>query len=79
RERVVQAFEDYLHGRSDQYSSIGRMRHGNGQWRWVLNRGKIVARSPDGQPRRVVGTLTDITQQRQAEEALRHRQAAELA
>ncbi|MFZ5520222.1 MAG: PAS domain S-box protein [Pseudomonadota bacterium] len=79
RTHVLQTFEGYLRGELPQFSTVGRMRHRDGNWRWVLNRGRIVARTTDGQPRRLVGTLTDITQQLQAEEALRHRQAAELA
>ena len=79
RAHVLQTFEGYLRGELPQFNTVGRMRHRDGSWRSVLNRGRIVARSADGQPRRLVGTLTDITQQLQAEEALRHRQAAELA
>jgi PAS domain S-box-containing protein len=79
RSHVLQSFEGYLRGELPQFNTVGRMRHRDGEWRWVLNRGKVVARSTTGEPLRLVGTLTDITQQRQAEEALRHRKAAELA
>jgi len=45
----------------------------------VLDRGKIVERRADGSSRRVVGTHTDITRQRAAEQALRDQQAAAAA
>ncbi|TBO32405.1 PAS domain S-box protein [Aquabacterium lacunae] len=46
---------------------------------WLLVRGKVMARGPDGQASRLVGTLSDITQLKQAERALRDKQAAEQA
>ncbi|HWA25065.1 MAG TPA: transporter substrate-binding domain-containing protein [Lacunisphaera sp.] len=51
-----------------------RMRAKTGGWRWILDRGKVVARAADGTPRRLAGTHTDITQVKEAEaerEALR--------
>ena len=50
-----------------------RMRTKSGEWRWILDRGKVVARAPDGAPTRIAGTHTDITDLRSArEEAARH-------
>ncbi len=48
-----------------------------GEWVWVLNRGKVVNRSPEGRPLRMVGTHTDITVRKQLEQRLR--QAEELS
>ncbi|MFT3954366.1 MAG: PAS domain-containing sensor histidine kinase [Piscinibacter sp.] len=39
----------------------------DGSWRWVAERGRIVERTPEGEPLRVVGTLTDISQRRAAQ------------
>ncbi len=41
-----------------------RVRQKSGQWRWVLNRAKIVKRDETGRPLRVVGAHTDITERR---------------
>jgi len=49
-----------------------RMRAKNGEWRWILARGKLVARDSDGGLRRAVGTHTDVSERRNAEEALRN-------
>ena len=48
-----------------------RMRHQDGSWRWVLDRGKIVEWNDDGSPRRAVGTHMDITERKEAERELR--------
>ncbi len=48
-----------------------RMRHKNGQWIWILARGMIATRTSNGEALRVVGTISDITERKQIEEALR--------
>lgn len=41
-----------------------RLRAKNGYYRWILGRGKVVARDRDGNPVRKIGTTTDITDQK---------------
>ena len=48
-----------------------RMRARDGQYRWILSRGRIVARNSQGKPLRALGTHVDITERKQAEEAIR--------
>ena len=50
-------------------------RQPDGRWRWVLDRGRVVARGSDGQALRMVGTYTDIQQQKSLEDELRSQQA----
>ena len=76
---VMSAVSRYRAGATPEYRTEHRLRHKDGHWLWVLDRGKIVERRADGSARRVVGTHTDITRQREAERALRDQQAAELA
>jgi PAS domain S-box-containing protein len=52
-----------------------RMRAKTGEWRWILDRGKVVARAADGQPLRMAGTHTDITDRKLTEAALTESQA----
>jgi PAS domain S-box-containing protein len=47
-----------------------RMRHKQGHWVWVLARGYVSARTPDGQPLWMSGTHLEISERKQAEEAL---------
>jgi PAS domain S-box-containing protein len=79
KERVDSEIRRYRAGAIPAYRTEHRLRHKDGHWVWVLDRGKIVERHPDGSPRRVVGTHTDITRLKLAEQALRDKQAAELA
>jgi PAS domain S-box-containing protein len=53
-----------------------RLRTGSGEWRWINARAKTVAREPNGAPFRIIGTLQDITDRKNAEEALKESQAA---
>lgn len=63
-------------GLVEDYSSVHRMRCKDGSWRWMLNRGRIIARdSSSNLPLRVVGTQSDISEehyQRQRFEHLAH-------
>lgn len=77
--RVMADLQRHLRGETPVYQSEHRMRHRDGSLLWVLDRGKVVSRGPGGQPLRVVGTQSDVTGARQAEQALRDKQAAELA
>ncbi|MGC4075226.1 MAG: transporter substrate-binding domain-containing protein [Nibricoccus sp.] len=52
-----------------------RMKTKSGDWRWMLERGKVVARAPDGTPLRVAGTRADITDLKHAREELIRQEA----
>ena len=77
--RVLKAIEAYRRGDTAAYETEHRLRHKDGHWLWVLDRGKIVERRADGTPRRIVGTHSDITRSKQADQAVLDKQAAELA
>ncbi|WP_079436711.1 PAS domain S-box protein [Zoogloea sp. LCSB751] len=54
-------------GQIDQYECETRIRTKDGGWAWVLNRGKVISRSPDGRPLMMYGTHMDITARKEAE------------
>ncbi len=54
------------------YECEARMRHRDGSWVWVLDRGKVVTWADDGKPLFVSGTHQDITARKLAEEKIRH-------
>ena len=60
-------YERHVRGQTPVYESEYRARTKDGQWRWLSERGRIVAWMADGTPKRMVGTLIDITQRRVAE------------
>jgi len=57
------------------FESIIRLRHKNGQWRWILSRGRAT-RDASGRAIRVSGTHSDITERKRIEDAA---QSANLA
>ena len=59
----------HMDGEVEFYENIHRMKHKNGDWIYILDRGKIVSRDEAGNPVRFTGTHTDITPQKKAEQA----------
>jgi diguanylate cyclase (GGDEF)-like protein len=71
---VRAALDAHLRGEGEVYTAQYRVKHPDGGWRWVLDRGRVVARTVDGQPVRMVGTHTDIQAQKEMEALLREQQ-----
>ncbi len=65
---------EHFSGNSRYYECECRMRHRDGRWIWVLDRGRVVEWQADGKPLRLAGTHTDITERKNAELALQHRE-----
>jgi PAS domain S-box-containing protein len=51
----------HLAGRTTTYENVHRMRHADGRWISILDRGRISGRNPDGTPVRFTGTHFDVT------------------
>lgn len=77
REQTVAAYRDCLAGRRPDLRAEFRLPTTTGDWRWILLLGEIVERDAEGSPRRLLGTLTDITARREAEEETRRLGAEE--
>jgi PAS domain S-box-containing protein len=71
REPVNRVYDDYLAERRENYRVECRQRTKDGRWVWILSLGKLVAWDAQGRPLRMLGTHTDITARKLAEEALR--------
>jgi PAS domain S-box-containing protein len=67
----TQAMEAHFQGTTEIYDMECRLRHKNGAWVWVQDRGKVVERTPEGKPLIMTGTHLDITAQKNAESVLR--------
>ncbi len=76
--RVQAQLREHLEGKTELFESIHRMRHNDGDWRWIQCR--IKARIGDGKRvRRLVGVETDITERKLYEEALfREKESAQI-
>jgi PAS domain S-box-containing protein len=63
--------ERHMRGETDFYEAEVRMRHKEGRWVWILDRGKIFERDPEGRALRMAGSHQDITRRKHEEETLR--------
>ncbi|MBY5993392.1 EAL domain-containing protein [Ferrimonas balearica] len=61
RARVLSQLQDYLEGNLPQFENLHRLCHRDGHYIWVLDRAMMVDWNPDGSPRRLIGTHTDVT------------------
>ncbi len=74
---VDQAVVRHLNGEDPIFEAEYRMRSKNGEWRWVLDRGRGMDLH-EGKPTRLVGTLIDITAKKTLEaERLTHLEVLE--
>jgi len=71
RSRVREELRSATTGESLLFESEHRLAHEDGRYLWVLTRGEVT-HGKTGDPLRIAGSLTDITQQKLAEERLRH-------
>jgi PAS domain S-box-containing protein len=76
---MQQARQAHFEGRTPRYVSEHRVQCKNGQWKVVLSRGIVIARDAQGRPLRMIGTHTDVTERRQAEELRLARDQAQAA
>ena len=73
--RVAETMDRHLKGETPLFECEYRRLCGDGTYPWILARGRVIARDPDGKPLRIVGTHRDIAERRQAQEALKNREA----
>ncbi|HXH71859.1 MAG TPA: CHASE domain-containing protein [Mariprofundaceae bacterium] len=70
-EMVKSHLDRHLSGETSEYVCEHRMRRRDDSYIWVLGRGRVISRDEDGRPLRLVGTKSDITNRREAEERIR--------
>lgn len=68
---VMEMLNAHLKDSSAPYTFDYRVLTKSGEWKWIANYGKVVARNEKGAPLRMVGTHKDITIRRETEEQLR--------
>lgn len=70
REKVMGTINMHLGGATADSIFECRIFTGQDSLKWILGRGKVVKRDSDGQPLRMLGTITDITKRKKIEQAL---------
>jgi diguanylate cyclase (GGDEF)-like protein/PAS domain S-box-containing protein len=69
--RAYADIEKHMKGETAYYENEHRVRCKDGTYKWILDRGMIVSRDASGKPTRMIGTHTDITERKLAEETIR--------
>ena len=62
--------ERHFAGELPYYDYESRMKHKDGHWVWVQDRGCVITRTGDGKPLMMFGTQTDITERKKTEEEI---------
>jgi PAS domain S-box-containing protein len=71
QEVTAKAYSDYIEGKTEEYKVEFRQKTKDNKWKWILSLGKIVEYDQDGKPLRMLGTHTDITELKLAQERIR--------
>jgi diguanylate cyclase (GGDEF)-like protein/PAS domain S-box-containing protein len=76
--RVQAKMRDHLEGKTPFFESVHRMKHQNGEWRWMTSRAKA-RQDEKGRLIRLLGVEVDITERKLYEEALfREKESAQI-
>lgn len=65
---VLEQVHAYLVRKSSAYSVEFRMQCKDGGWKWILARGMVTSRDEEGRPLHIIGTHTDISAWRAAQQ-----------
>ena len=68
--RVQGDLQKHLENPQKPYRSEHRLQCSTGEWKWILDRGRLVEWTPEGLPKRMVGTHLDIDAFKAQEEKL---------
>ncbi|MFO7864154.1 MAG: PAS domain S-box protein, partial [Salinivirgaceae bacterium] len=64
---AMQAMRDHLTGTKESYAIEYRLRMKNGNYKWLFDKGRIIERTPDGAPKRLMGVVFDISARKENE------------
>jgi PAS domain S-box-containing protein len=72
--RVTKLYGDFLAAAGEEMSEAEcRVKHHNGEWRWLHSRVTVFKRTPEGHPLELLGMAQDITDRKRLEERLQER------
>jgi PAS domain S-box-containing protein len=70
-ERVTSSLMAHIKGEQEIYEEEYRIQTKHGEWKWILDRGKVFDRDKNGKALRAAGTHLDITQRKLINEKLK--------
>ncbi|MFW5790895.1 MAG: PAS domain S-box protein, partial [Bacillota bacterium] len=62
--------KQHFEGEEDFYTAEVRMKHKEGHWVWILDQGKVISWTEDGQPLKMFGIHMDISKQKEYEKVI---------
>lgn len=71
KERIRNSLNKHIRGETANYQEAFRMLSGNGRWRWILSKGRIMKRDKQGTPIMMAGIHIDIHEHKMMEEELK--------
>jgi PAS domain S-box-containing protein len=71
-DKVFELIHDHIEGRTAYYEAEFRMKHKDGHWIWLSDRGKVIHRTLDNKPIKMVGSHIDVTENKKTETMLYH-------
>lgn len=63
-QKQMEDMKSYQRGEKDIYEAEYRLRCKDGTWKWALSCGMIISRDKEGNPIRMIGTHTDISERK---------------
>ena len=70
KEKYFADFTAHLEGKESLYQNISRVKNKNGEYRWILDKGRIFEWTEDKKAKRVIGVHVDITESKNKEEQI---------
>ena len=68
--RLLVQISDFFRQKQDKFMAEYRVRCKDDSWKWILTRGMVAHRNDEGRVMRMIGTHTDLTERKQAEETI---------
>ncbi|MCF8381298.1 MAG: PAS domain-containing protein [Bacteroidales bacterium] len=68
---VLERLNKHLENKVPLYQTEHRIKTKSGEWKWILDTGKVTKRNESGKPLRAVGTHIDISERKAMEELVR--------
>ena len=69
-QKALDDVQAHVAGKTSSYVNEHRMRHKNGSWVWILDRGMVISHDKNGKPLRMIGTHADITESKRITQIL---------
>ena len=72
KKKVYEDINKHINGETDFYKNEHRVLCKDNTYKWILDRGKIISYTSDNKPERIIGTHSDISYRKKAEQELQN-------